>query len=332
MLFIGVSVSHSVRSALFRPGGDIANPERTQHRMRSVPLLHRGPFVKDRLQLDEWCFLPQTFGEFGGRNRFDPQLNNPGNFRSAAQHWKKDTGGNLGQRVAQSTLALGSGRLYDHAEAARATAAERAGQLHHKTKVDQTPDTLSASPHTSQSSCDVDHSPSSKRHHGKNRKAVPLCSWREQAAIQAVPLAAWREQEEPRWVAAAAAAKEHAAQHSAQQFALQQGPTGQTFGRTVAGSDDTYGAKQARLAAALHRRKLELAATSRVDSRATFTTPATYERSFGRVLEQGTHGKPLATPITANLDTTRSGSGYVRRLESVQSLNSAGRRELTARA
>lgn len=269
------------------------------HRMRSVPRLHRGPFVKDRLQLDEWCLRPQTFGDFGGRNRFDPQLNNPANFRSAAQHWKKDTGGDLGQRVAKSTLALGSGRLYDHSEAARAAAAERAGELHHtasKSKVD------------SQSSCDVDRSPSSKRHHGKNKKAIPLSAWREQATIHAAPLAAWREQEEPRWwaAAAAAAAKEHAAQLSAQQLAPQQGPTGQTFGRTVAGSDDTYEAKQARLAAALHRRKLEqLAATSR----ATFSTPATYERAFGRVLEQGTDGKPLATPITVHLDSTRSAPG-----------------------
>ena len=266
--------------------------------MRSVPLLQRGPFVKDRLQLDEWCLRPQTFGDFGGRNRFDPQLNNPANFRSAAQHWKKDTGGDLGQRVAKSTLALGSGRLYDHSEAARAAAAERAGELHHtasKSKVD------------SQSSCDVDRSPSSKRHHGKNENAIRLSAWREQATIQAVPLAAWREQEEPRWWAAAtAAAKEHAAQLSTQQLAPQQGPTGQTFGRTVAGSDDTYEAKQARLAAALHRRKLEqLAATSR----ATFTTPAAYERAFGRVLEQGTDGKPLATPITVHLDSTRSAPG-----------------------
>lgn len=83
--------------------------------MRNAPFVHQcRPGNTDFL--DEWSTTMQTYdNKFGGRNK---------------KVAPKDRG-SPGRTPAKTTLSLGSGRPYDHAEAARVAAAERAMQPHH---------------------------------------------------------------------------------------------------------------------------------------------------------------------------------------------------------
>lgn len=77
--------------------------------MRQAPFIHRG----EKDELDHWSTALETYGKFGGRLKSYHDVGSPG------------------QCAQKTTLALGSGRTYDKAEAARIAAAERAALPHH---------------------------------------------------------------------------------------------------------------------------------------------------------------------------------------------------------
>ena len=75
--------------------------------MRSAPFVEH---LAEKYTYDDWSEAFTTTGRTGGRKKPSKDV------------------GSAGQTLRESTLSLGNGRTYDHAEAARVAAAERAGR------------------------------------------------------------------------------------------------------------------------------------------------------------------------------------------------------------